>query len=411
MYRIDNITAVPAMPTPDPVGPNPNGYFYKGDPTTGTLATIVDDHFLNVLQEEICNVIADASITLSKTTYNQLLLAIRNIAQRISPIYGTTSSSPNTYSATLSPAPTSYYSGQFILLKFTNGNTSAATINLNSLGAKNIVLPGGAALSRDDILSGMVAGLIYDGTNFQLISPSRKIYYGTSSSAANTYTSTISGISGYYAGLRVAIQIDNENTGASTINVNGLGAKAIRYPDNQALLGQEIAPNMVTDMMYDGVVFKLISPPLNRWLSYTPTIDRQVGPAGTTPTYTVKKGRYCKIGRVVHLDVLCENLSGGGTAGAGAGYLTVSLPIQKDTSGDSNHSFMPIPCGSAFNGQNPDFNDVPASLLFVDLASLSDRVSLRIFDPIAASIKYFSGSLQDQSVRGFRIKFTYESTD
>jgi hypothetical protein len=86
--------------------------------------------------------------------------------------YTASTTAANTYTATLSPAPTSYTAGMRVPVKFTNANTGAATINLNSLGAKSIVKPDGTALSSSgEIAAGMIALLIYDGTNFQLLNP------------------------------------------------------------------------------------------------------------------------------------------------------------------------------------------------------------------------------------------------
>jgi len=76
MYRIDNATAATALPAPASTGPRPNGYFTKGNPSTGTPATIVDDDWANAVQEEICNVIEGAGLTLSKTDNKQLYNAI-----------------------------------------------------------------------------------------------------------------------------------------------------------------------------------------------------------------------------------------------------------------------------------------------------------------------------------------------
>ena len=49
-----------------------------------------------------------------------------------------TASGTDTYSVTYSPAPIAYVSGKAYLVKFTNANTGAATINFNSLGTKSI---------------------------------------------------------------------------------------------------------------------------------------------------------------------------------------------------------------------------------------------------------------------------------
>lgn len=51
---------------------------------------------------------------------------------------------------------------------FTNANTGAATLNINSLGAKAIQYKG-SALSAGRIPAGVRAFFLYDGTQFQLI--------------------------------------------------------------------------------------------------------------------------------------------------------------------------------------------------------------------------------------------------
>lgn len=56
-----------------------NGRFGPGNPATGQQATLVDEHWLNAIQEEIVSVIAGANITLQKGTNNQLAAAITAI--------------------------------------------------------------------------------------------------------------------------------------------------------------------------------------------------------------------------------------------------------------------------------------------------------------------------------------------
>lgn len=80
-----------------------------------------------------------------------------------------TASGTDTYTATISPAITAYTSTQRFFIRFTNANTGAATLNLNSLGAKSIVKNGSTALASGDIAAGQIYALAYDGTNFQII--------------------------------------------------------------------------------------------------------------------------------------------------------------------------------------------------------------------------------------------------
>jgi hypothetical protein len=80
-----------------------------------------------------------------------------------------TASGTNTYTATPSPALASYVTGQRYLVTFTNGNTGASTLNLNSLGARSIVTGGSTALSSGDIPAGQTLLLMYDGTNIKIV--------------------------------------------------------------------------------------------------------------------------------------------------------------------------------------------------------------------------------------------------
>lgn len=77
------------------------------------------------------------------------------------------------YAATLSPIPASYTPGMVVHFKANTANTGAATLNVNGLGVKNIKKDGGADLETGDILAGQVVAVLYDGTNFQLLSRGR----------------------------------------------------------------------------------------------------------------------------------------------------------------------------------------------------------------------------------------------
>ncbi len=78
-------------------------------------------------------------------------------------------SGTDTYSVTLSPAITSYTTGLFIEVKFTNSNQSSApTLDPNGLGAKTIVNRNGGELYLGQIQSNGVYNLTYDGTNLIL---------------------------------------------------------------------------------------------------------------------------------------------------------------------------------------------------------------------------------------------------
>jgi hypothetical protein len=75
MYRIDNNSSVPALPTIP--GAGPEQFFSGGDPTTGQPATTLDAWWVNMIQEEIRNVVVAYGITPNKYDNTQLLQALR----------------------------------------------------------------------------------------------------------------------------------------------------------------------------------------------------------------------------------------------------------------------------------------------------------------------------------------------
>lgn len=79
-------------------------------------------------------------------------------------------SGTNTITGSLAYAPTAYTAGMEVVIKPANTITGAATINLNSLGAKNIYKDNGSgtlvAVASGDIKSGVPVRLTYDGTQF-----------------------------------------------------------------------------------------------------------------------------------------------------------------------------------------------------------------------------------------------------
>jgi hypothetical protein len=92
--------------------------------------------------------------------------------------YAADTGSANTYVVALTPAPAFgspevMPTGLRVAFKAANGNTGASTLNVNSFGAVAIKKGSGStALASGDIGSGQVVVCIFDGTNFQMVSPS-----------------------------------------------------------------------------------------------------------------------------------------------------------------------------------------------------------------------------------------------
>lgn len=106
--------------------------------------------------------------------------------------YAADAGSNDTYVITLSPIPLSYTTGMVIRFKANTANTGAATLNVNSLGAKSIVKDNTRTLTTGDILAGQIVQVVYDGTNFQLMSQVAslpRIIYKTATEVSSTSTS------------------------------------------------------------------------------------------------------------------------------------------------------------------------------------------------------------------------------
>jgi hypothetical protein len=67
----------------------------------------------------------------------------------------------NTYAATLVPAISAYVNGLQLNVRFTNANTGASTLNVNSVGAKNI-FKNGSALASGDIQANSLGILVFN---------------------------------------------------------------------------------------------------------------------------------------------------------------------------------------------------------------------------------------------------------
>ena len=89
-------------------------------------------------------------------------------AQAFSYIASDTGGSANTYAIAPSPAIAAYVAGQQFHFIAANGSTGASTLDVSSLGNKNIYVQG-SAVSGASITTAGITSVIYDGTQFQLM--------------------------------------------------------------------------------------------------------------------------------------------------------------------------------------------------------------------------------------------------
>ncbi len=85
-----------------------------------------------------------------------------------------------------------------------------------------------------------------------------RIPYATATGSANAYTITLQPApASYKEGMAVAVKIHATNTGASTININGLGAKGIRKANGNNVSAGNLKAGSIYSMRYNGANFIL----------------------------------------------------------------------------------------------------------------------------------------------------------
>ena len=120
----------------------------------------------------------------------------------------------DTITGSLTPAITAYATGMLLTFVPAATNTAAATLNIDTLGAKSVVKETTTALAAGDLVINVPAVLLYDGTNFLLLNP-QKI---SSVTATGTVTAaTVAATSTLTVGGVAAV------TTARTVSVAGTG--------------------------------------------------------------------------------------------------------------------------------------------------------------------------------------------
>lgn len=89
-----------------------------------------------------------------------------------------TATGTNAIALTATPNITTYTAGTILNFKATASNTGAVSVNLNNLGVKTVYKNVTDALINNDIITGQMVAIIYDGTNFQLLSQVAKTQTG-----------------------------------------------------------------------------------------------------------------------------------------------------------------------------------------------------------------------------------------
>jgi hypothetical protein len=102
----------------------------------------------------------------------------------------------DTITGTVSPSLTAYTAGQIFSFVVGATNTGAVTLNIDGLGAKAVTRTGAIALVAGGMVTGQVALVEYDGTQFQLLDPNaftNLLVSGTLTYGGVTLTNAVTG--------------------------------------------------------------------------------------------------------------------------------------------------------------------------------------------------------------------------
>jgi len=187
--------------------------------------------------------------------------------------YAVDSGTVDAYELVLKSPVTALVDGQSFTFRTPNANTGASTIKIDALAFVDIKRRDGTDLQAGDIPAGSINIVQYDGTNFQLMVSvdgggggvaiadiqNNTHRYKIDTGAANAYLIALTPApAGYVEGQTFNFKAVNANTGASTINVNGLGVQTIKRRNGTDLRAGDIPSGSYCIIGYDGTNFQLL---------------------------------------------------------------------------------------------------------------------------------------------------------
>lgn len=154
------------------------------------------------------------------------------------------------------------------------------------------------------------------------------IFSAADTGAANAYAiAPTPSVAAYTSGQVFWIRIANTNTGASTINVSGLGVKNIKVGEADVAAGQ-LAAGQVYGVQYDGTDFQLIDSGPIVSASLSPSVQQSIFEPGdfTWSMRTSKTGWVLGDGRTI------GNAASGATSRANADTILLFTELWNNTS-------------------------------------------------------------------------------
>jgi hypothetical protein len=205
--------------------------------------------------------------------------------------------SSSAYAITPNPAITAYAAGQRFSIKLSNTSAAAPTLNVNGLGTRSLNYNDGTGIKAGDLITGGIIDVVFDGTNFEVISFSRQSamrpYFALAGGTANAVTATVDTLPNLYTGLEVTLLLTATNTGSASLNVNGSGAITILrndYSGGNPTVAGDLPSGGAARLVYNGTNWLLMNVPSIGTRGFRNMLSYAAGgtftaPAGVTQVY------------------------------------------------------------------------------------------------------------------------------
>ena len=242
--------------------------YVNGDPTIGQEGSIPPAAAFEHPMREIVNLIKNTTFVPDGDDLEQVS---RGVRQQLNYAIGT--GTVNNYAFDLDPPLDQYRPGLTLRIKIPVACNGASTLNINGLGSRAIKRANGADTAANDLLSGMVVELVYDGAAWQIVN-----FQGFTSSTVNNNTFIVDipyvvdigtanniiapfapAITAHTPGKFLLVKVAATNTGPVQITVNGLAVRPVIRAMLTPLAPGDIIPGMIIALVYDGTSYQMIS--------------------------------------------------------------------------------------------------------------------------------------------------------
>ena len=234
-------------------------------------------------------------------------------------------------------------------------DTGSAVPNASTTVAGVVEIATQAEITAGTDTGGTGAQVTAVPSNLAVMNQNNPHTYAASTGSANAYVLTLApAVGSLAAGQRFTFNANFSNTGAATLNVNGLGATTIKKFHDQDLANGDIESGQIVEVVYDGTNFQFMNP--------LATTDERV----ITTAYTY--GDTIAVNDVLYLDQTDNKLKViTTTSTTWTNIVGVALEAGVDTDTGKRVLIKGKVTGASFSAINPTFSFTSGSTNDVDV--------------------------------------------